>query len=91
MTGGNVGEVCSGIVHIIRVSLVMTLATTWGKPKKIRFLFSITLLCTYVSAGQPLQPGAVTVSTLDIPRLFVMNEGQWNARITAAGMGPRDR
>ncbi|MCZ7558460.1 MAG: T9SS type A sorting domain-containing protein [Bacteroidia bacterium] len=39
------------------------------------------------AAGQTLPASTAKISTIDIPRLFVMNEGQWDERITASSMG----
>jgi hypothetical protein len=40
-----------------------------------------------IASGQSIQDAKANISTIDIPRLFVMNEGQWDARITASSMG----
>jgi hypothetical protein len=54
---------------------------------KVSLFLSIVFLLAGTTAGQPLPDAKASISTIDIPRLFVMNEGQWDERITASSMG----
>lgn len=49
----------------------------------------LTILCV-ISFSQLLEASgdAPTVSAIGLPRLFILNEGQWDARIRAASAGP---
>ncbi len=50
-------------------------------------LFICMVLCCDIASGQSFPDASAKISTIDIPRLFAMNEGQWDARITASSMG----
>jgi hypothetical protein len=54
---------------------------------KVVILFMCLALYFSSAAGQTLPATTAKISTIDIPRLFVMNEGQWDERITASSMG----
>jgi hypothetical protein len=51
-------------------------------------LFTCLVLLFDIASGQSIPDPKANISTIDIPRLFVMNEGQWDERIVASTMGP---
>jgi hypothetical protein len=54
--------------------------------KAFVLLICLLLFCG-IASGQSIPDTKANISTIDIPRLFVMNEGQWDERITASSMG----
>jgi hypothetical protein len=54
--------------------------------KAFILLICLLLFCG-IASGQSIPDTRANISTIDIPRLFVMNEGQWDERITASSMG----
>ncbi|MCZ7558459.1 MAG: T9SS type A sorting domain-containing protein [Bacteroidia bacterium] len=55
---------------------------------KVLFLPLLVVFCAFTANGQTPSRSASTISTIDVPRLFVMNEGQWDERVLASTMGP---
>ncbi len=54
---------------------------------RVSLLLFVAMLCTYTALGQSVPDAGPSISTIDIPRLFVMNEGQWDENIIASSMG----
>ncbi len=50
-------------------------------------LFICMVSFCHIAAGQSITDAKAKISTINIPRLFVMNEGQWDEHIIASSMG----